>query len=134
MNIQHHEVSVKIVNSYQSLEVINAFYALFDCRPHDIRIVHQFHPETCDREITVYAGTRAVKNFKFDMKGTQAVRILISKQIREEHNYLQRMVLRDVYNFLQQVTIDYHQSLLEKVQADYREVDDVMILHLKNIS
>jgi hypothetical protein len=134
MNTQHHEVSVRMVNSYQSLEVINAFYALFDCKPTDIRIMHLFHPSTCSREVQVYCGDKLIKNHQFDIQGTPAVALLIRKQVNEERNYLSRLVLRDVYNFLQQNAIEHHRALLEKVEADYREVDDELIIMIKNVS
>jgi hypothetical protein len=134
MNTQHHEVSVKIINSYQSMEVINAFYGMFNCKPVDLRIMHLFHPDTCSREVQIYCGDTLIKNHVFDIQGTPAVAMLIRKQVAEERNYLSRMVLRDVYNFLQQNAIDYHRELLEKVTADYREVDDELIIMIKNIS
>jgi len=134
MNAQHHEVSIKVVNSYQSIDVINAFYALFDCRPREIRIVHRFYPDTCRRDVQVFAEGRLVKTHTFTMMGNEQVRELINHQIRSENEYMFSLVLRDVYNFLQANAIEHYQKVLEFVRGDYREIEKDNLTMVHNIS
>ncbi|WDS62278.1 hypothetical protein [Pseudomonas phage D6] len=134
MNTQHHEVSIKIINSYQSMEVINAFYSLIECGSRNIRIVHRYYPDTCRRDVQVFAEERLVKTHTFEVMHTDQVSGLINAQIRSDNQYMVNLVLRDVYNFLQANAIEHQQRLLDQVKADYREVDPSLVELVRNIS
>jgi Lhr-like helicase len=133
MNTQFHEVDIKVVNSYHSPEVINAFYALIKHPTGKVRIVHQFYPETCTRHVEIMVDDKVAYTCVFDMMGNEMVRGLINYQIREDPVHLSRMALRDVYNFLQQNAIHHYEAIVERVSADYRDVHDTDGL-VKNIS
>ncbi|MNT08314.1 hypothetical protein D3C72_1430530 [compost metagenome] len=133
MNTQFHEIDIKVVNSYHSPEVINAFYALIKHPTGKVRIIHQFFSDTCTRHVVVMVNDEVAHTCVFDMMGNEMVRGLINYQIQEDPIHLSRMALRDVYNFLQQNAVNYYEQIVERVKADYRDVGDTEGL-VKNIS
>lgn len=134
METKVHEVSVRVINSYQSHETINAFYNLFNGRPTNVRIVHRFNPMTCGRVIEISAHGKLVCTHEFDRLIDPAVCQLVLSQINTVENHMEQLVLRDVYTFLKIITVEHYTKLLDQVRNDHRESGEFDTRQLINVT